>query len=61
MMKSFLQNLALSVSFGASWVVAAIAVACLGLWLMGLANGSAPSATTAQPEQTMPRGATAMR
>jgi hypothetical protein len=60
-MRSFLQNLVLSVSFGASWVVAAIAVACLGLWLIGLAGGGAPSATTAQPGQTLPRGATAMR
>jgi len=58
MMKSFLHNLALTATFGAGWAVAAVAVACLGLWLLGAADGGAPSSAGMQPA---PRGATAMR
>ena len=59
-MKSFLQNLILSVTFGVGWVLAAISVACLGLWLLDVANGqSYPNAM--DPNAPQPRGTTAMR
>ncbi|MCK6454637.1 MAG: hypothetical protein L6R19_27905 [Alphaproteobacteria bacterium] len=39
MMESFLQNLAMSATLGAGMAMAAVAVACLGLWLLGMADG----------------------